>query len=140
MRTKGFLWAWFILELIVIILVAEWIGLLVAILLIILSMLIGGSIMQMQGMTVYRQMQSKVQQGESPAVEVLESAAIVFGGLLMLIPGMVTSIIGLVLLIPGLRRPLLQWMIKRGAVPTGSAQRPSGNVYDAEIERDDKAE
>lgn len=138
---KGFFWIWFVIELLVFFLVAKWLGVLVAILLIILPMIVGGSIMQMQGMTVYRQMQQKIARGESPAVEVLESAAIVFGGILMLIPGIVTTLIGIVLLIPGLRRPLLQWLIRRGAIPAhvqkANHTSGSGRIYDAEVDRDD---
>ena len=138
---KGFFLVWLIVELVVFYLVAEWLGFLVAILLIILPMIIGGGIMQSQGFANMRRLQEKMQTGESPAVEVLESVAIVFGGMLMLIPGMVTSVIGIVLLIPGIRRGLLSWLLRKHLVKPGAKhgdqQKAQGKIYDADSWHDD---
>lgn len=130
---KGFFLVWLIVELVVFYLVAEWLGFLIAILFIILPMIIGGGIMQSQGFHNMRRLQEKMQTGESPAVEVLESVAIVFGGMLMLIPGMVTSVIGIVLLIPGIRRGLLSWLLRKHLVQP----KAQGRIYDADSWHDD---
>lgn len=134
---KGFFLAWIIIELFVFILFVNWLGAFAAILLVILPMVFGGGIMQMQSMEVVRQAQQKMAHGESIEQEAMENLAVVTGGMLMLIPGIVTSIIGILLLIPGVRRNLLAWMFKQRIIRAGAA-RATGTVIEGEYTEEDK--
>lgn len=134
---RGFFLVWLVIELLVFILFVDWLGALAAILLVILPMVFGGGVMQMQSMEVVRQAQQKMARGESVEQEAMENLAVVMGGMLMLIPGIVTSIIGILLLIPGVRRNLLAWMFKQQIIRTGAA-RATGTIIDGEYTEEDK--
>ena len=102
---------WVVLELIVFVLVAKVVGLTAAILLVILSMIIGSGMMRSEGYHILRQTREDMMDGKSPAGGMLESLSVALGGFLMIIPGFITSFIGILLLIPGIRRSILQSFI-----------------------------
>lgn len=100
-----------VIELLVFVLVAKIIGILAAILLIILSMVVGGGLMRSEGYHTLQRTREEMTEGKSPAKGMLESLSIALGGFLMIIPGFITSIIGIFLIIPGIRRIILQSFI-----------------------------
>jgi UPF0716 protein FxsA len=94
---------WLIIELVVFFLVAEWIGILMAVLLVVLSMIIGAGVVRSQGSEAFQRAQQKAMTGQAPQKEMMQGMAIVLGGFALMIPGFVTSIIGILLVIPGIR-------------------------------------
>lgn len=108
-------------ELWVIVQVAEGIGVLNAIGLLLLVSIAGAWLLKQQGMATWRRLQATLQRGEMPTNEVTDGAMILFGGALLLTPGFLTDIVGLVLLIPptrvalkgAMRRLLARWARKR---------------------------
>ena len=63
--------------------------------------------------------------GRVPAREVLDGALVIFGGALLLTPGFITDILGLVLLLPP-TRALVRAVVSRAASRTGwSRRRPA---------------
>ena len=65
--------------------------------------ILGSMLMRAQGRAAWRRFNEAMYAGRVPAREVLDGALVMFGGLLMLTPGFITDILGLLLLIPPTR-------------------------------------
>jgi UPF0716 protein FxsA len=89
-----------IAELAVVIQVGQAIGVWWTIALLIADAILGSILMRQQGRAAWQRFNEALQVGRVPAREVLDGALIVFGGLLLLTPGFITDILGLLLLIP----------------------------------------
>jgi UPF0716 protein FxsA len=108
-------------ELWVIVQVAQGIGVLNAIGLLLLVSLAGAWLLKQQGIATWRRLQATLQRGEMPTNEVTDGAMILLGGALLLTPGFITDAVGLVLLIPasraalkgGMRKLLARWAKRR---------------------------
>lgn len=94
---------WPLAELFVIIKVAEAIGFLWMLLLLILSWPVGTRFLRRQGRAAWRQFVAAIQAGRPPADEALNGALVLVGGGLLMVPGFISDVIGLVLLIPPTR-------------------------------------
>jgi UPF0716 protein FxsA len=102
-----------ILELYLLIQVGSHIGALNTILLVLLTAGIGVSLLRKQGLTTLQRVQSQMQQGEIPALGMLEGMLLFFAGALLLTPGFVTDTIGFLLMIPPLRKLIALWLLER---------------------------
>jgi UPF0716 protein FxsA len=101
---------WPIAELFVAIEVARAIGVLETILLLILSWPLGIWAVRAQGAAAWRRLTVSMAERRAPGPELLDGALVLLGGLLLVVPGFLTDVIGLVLLFPPTRaavRPLL---------------------------------
>ncbi|HEX3874070.1 MAG TPA: FxsA family protein [Solirubrobacteraceae bacterium] len=92
-----------VLEIYVIVLVGEAIGLLWTVVLLIASSMIGVRLVRSQGRAVLRNFQSAIAAGRPPAREALDGALVFVGGALLIAPGFITDVIGAILLIPPTR-------------------------------------
>ena len=92
-----------IAELAVVIQVGQAIGVWWTIALLIADSILGSILMRHQGRVAWRRFNEALQEGRVPAREVLDGALIMFGGALLLTPGFITDILGLLLLIPPTR-------------------------------------
>lgn len=129
-------------ELYVIIQVGEAIGALPTIGLLVLDSLLGAWLLRHQGRSAWRRFRAALAEGRPPAREVLDGALVIFGGALLLTPGFITDVLGLVLLIPptralvrrGLvrhfRSRLLIGLVARG--PGNAPRRPARQDYDVD--------
>ena len=78
---------WPVAELFVLIKVAEAIGVLYAILLLVVSWPLGTWVLRSQGRAAWRRLSAAVAAGRSPGREVLDGALVLIGGLLLIVPG-----------------------------------------------------
>ena len=89
-----------------------------------LTAFFGVALLKNQGLSALKRVRSDVAKGNTPVTSIADSISLVFGGGLMLIPGYVTDILGLLLFIPGFRTIcgiyLLNWI--------GNSQRFNGFV------------
>lgn len=92
-----------ILELYVIIQVGGAIGILPTLLLLVVDSVLGTILLRSQGRAAWRRFTTAAQEGRVPHREALDGALVIFGGALLLTPGFVTDIVGLLLLIPPTR-------------------------------------
>jgi UPF0716 protein FxsA len=92
-----------IVELAVIIKIGAAIGVLNTIGLLILSSIVGAWLMKREGLGVVRRMQIAVAQGRVPGRELVDAFLILFGGALMVAPGFLTDVLGMLLLLPPVR-------------------------------------
>ena len=110
-----------IAEMAVLIKVGTLIGVLPTIALVVLTAVMGVSLMRVQGLATLARVQEKLQRGEIPETELLEGVMLLIGGALLLTPGFITDTMGFICLIPGLRQPIARWIMARGirSVPIG---------------------
>ncbi|GGA52804.1 FxsA family protein [Paenibacillus physcomitrellae] len=74
--------------------------------------IIGGLMMQFEGRKIMADAKMKANGGQLPGKLVLNGICVFGGGILLLIPGFVTDIIGFLLVFP-LTRPLLRYPIRK---------------------------
>src|SRR5205085_8656235 len=79
------------------------IGLLETVLLLIVTWPLGSWALRSQGRVAWRRLSDALAQGRRPAREVLDGALVLIGGLLLIIPGFITDVIGVLLLAPPTR-------------------------------------
>lgn len=91
---------WPLAELFVIVKISEAVGFLFMLLLLIVSWPIGSWIIRHEGRAAWRRLQVALAAGRIPTNEVLDGALVLFGGLLLLVPGFITDTIGLLILLP----------------------------------------
>ncbi len=92
-----------IVELYVIVQVAGGIGVLETIGLLIVVSIVGAWLVKHQGLSVLRQIQQRIRQGQMPTAQLVDGGLILFAGALMLTPGFVTDAVGVLLLLPPTR-------------------------------------
>jgi UPF0716 protein FxsA len=109
------------LEIFVFVQVGQWIGFGWALLALIAISLFGAWLVKREGLGTWRRAQAQLRAGEIPAGEVVDGALIAGAGLLLLVPGFVTDVVGLLLLLPPLRWPARRWMQRHRYVRTGNA-------------------
>ncbi|HDR7793398.1 TPA: membrane protein FxsA [Bacillus luti] len=75
---------------------------------------VGAYLARRQGFKVLREIQSKLNRGEMPGGAVLDGIFVFVGGILLVLPGYVTDIIGFIFIVPATRsllKPLvMKWM------------------------------
>lgn len=129
-----------IVELYVIIQIGSWIGVVPTIALLLADALLGSLLLRHQGRGAWRRFNAALAEHRFPGREVADGLLIAIGGTLLLTPGFVTDIVGLIFLIPPSRaliRRLMSGYVGRRFVvmdvpgaggPAG--QRASGRSYD----------
>jgi UPF0716 protein FxsA len=105
-----------LVELYVIIQVGQAIGVLPTIGLLFADSILGAVLLRSQGRAVWLRFNTALSEGRVPARETFDGAMVIFGGALLLTPGFITDVFGLLLLIPPTRaaiRGLLTRLAKR---------------------------
>ncbi len=119
--------------------VAQAIGVLFTLLLVILTSFIGVSLVRTQGMKILAQMQLKIANGESPAAEMIKSVSILLAGFLLLLPGFFTDFLGLLLLLPPIQNSLTLRLLPylRFQRSGGGFGSQGGETFEGEFKRKD---
>ncbi len=104
-----------LIELAVLIQVGSMIGVLPTLLLIVASAILGSVLLRVAGIATAWKAREKLARGELPEQEVLEGLLIAVGGGLLLLPGFISDIFGLLCLIPFTRRLLVGKVRQRAA-------------------------
>jgi UPF0716 protein FxsA len=102
-----------IIEIFLLIKVAGIIDWLPTIALIVLTAVIGASLLRTQGSQTYMRFNQALNEGRVPANEILEGVALLVGGALLLTPGFFTDLIGFICLLPFTRRPIATFLVNR---------------------------
>jgi UPF0716 protein FxsA len=90
---------WPVAEVFVAIKVAEAIGVLFTVLLLIAGVPLGVWLTRAEGRTAWRRLSAAVAAGRPPGREVIDGALVLIGGILFIVPGFITDVIGLLLLV-----------------------------------------
>ncbi|ROQ62958.1 UPF0716 protein FxsA [Streptomyces sp. 840.1] len=155
--------AWAVLEIWLLIVVADVAGGFTVLLLLAAGVVLGAVVMKSAGRRAFRNLTETLQQmpgqpgageGSSPAPAGSRgNGYLMLGGLLIMIPGMISDVAGLLLLVPPLRSALSKYTERslerrmRRAAPGGLSDafqqarmhRPDGKVVQGEVIRDDPA-
>ena len=81
--------------------------------LVILTALAGAHLARMQGMSTMLRIRENLDQGFMPAEELLDGVLIFLAGMVLLTPGFLTDIAGLLILLPATRNLFKQWLRKK---------------------------
>ena len=126
-----------IAELALLIQVGQLIGVWWTILLLIADAMLGSWLLRSQGRAAWRRFNQALGGGRIPHREVVDGVLIIFGGALLLTPGFISDIFGLLFLIPPTRAVMRRLLVRRGmlklvgAMP-GTASPPNGRPHDVE--------
>jgi UPF0716 protein FxsA len=117
-----------IVELYVIIQVAQVIGGWETVALLIVESILGAWLMKRQGRGVLARIQMSLDAGRMPTKELVDGGLILFAGALMLTPGFVTDILGFVLLVPPTRALVRAALMRRYKDRLGTGSTILGGV------------
>ena len=125
-----------LVELYVIVQVAGTIGALATLASLLVVSLVGAWLVKREGLGVMRRMQDTLGRGELPAAEVVDGGLLLMAGTMLVVPGFVTDLAGLVLLVPPVRALLRRRLLARwgagDAVGGFGPGRWRGRVVDVE--------
>ena len=94
---------WAALELFVAIKIADAIGVLATVVLLLLSWPLGSWAIRSQGRAAGRRLGEAVSAGRSPGREVLDGVLVLLGGVLLIVPGFISDALGVLALLPPTR-------------------------------------
>ncbi|GAA3369095.1 FxsA family protein [Streptomyces sannanensis] len=145
--------AWLVLEIWLLILVAEAIGGLTVLALLVGAAVLGGAVIKQAGRRAFRRLTETFQPGAAtePGSEGSGNALTMLGGLLLILPGFISDLAGLLCLVPPVRKWLGRYTERalerrmRRATPgsLGNAfqqarmHRPDGKIVQGEVIRED---
>jgi UPF0716 protein FxsA len=100
-------------ELFILIKIGSHIGGLNTILLVLMTAMLGVLLARLQGLRTLQQIHLNLSQGQIPAEELIDGVLILFGGILLITPGVLTDLFALVLLFPFTRTYFKRWLRRR---------------------------
>ncbi|MFZ0089024.1 MAG: FxsA family protein [Solirubrobacteraceae bacterium] len=131
-----FLVLWPVAELFVAIKVAEAIGIVLTVVLLLVGVPIGMWLTRTEGRTAWRRLRLAVTAGRPPGHEAINGALVLFGGLLLVTPGFITDAVGLFFLVAPTRalarRTIARHFRSRLLVGAMRAARTPRSVYDVD--------
>ncbi|MGE4570021.1 MAG: FxsA family protein [Gammaproteobacteria bacterium] len=104
-----------LLEIYVLVSVGNAIGGFSTVFLVIITALIGSSLLKHQGWSTMAKAQRSMAEGKTPAFEMMEGVVILISGVMLLTPGFITDTIGLLGLIPLSRRYFINNILEKNA-------------------------
>ena len=102
-------------EIYVLVSVGDAIGAWSTILLVIITALIGSTLLKQQGWSIMAKAQQNIAEGRTPALEMLEGVVILVSGVLLLTPGFITDGLGLLGLMPWSRSYFINHILEKNA-------------------------
>ncbi len=112
---------WPLAEIAGFVIVGKAVGLWITLALVVGTAVLGLSLIRSQGMQMLRQMSAEGRQGRMPASSMVDGAMIVIAGILLMLPGFLSDIVGIALIIPPVRK-LLWTLIGRRVVVVQSGR------------------
>ncbi|NNC24431.1 FxsA family protein [Salinisphaera sp. USBA-960] len=124
-----------IAELWLLIEVGRQIGALATVVIVVITAIVGSQLARRQGIDVLARIRKTQARGEMPALPMLNGAALLLAGFMLLTPGLITDAVGFALLIPRLRERIARYLVSRIIVSTPfGRQSPFG---DSDTDNDD---
>ncbi|MDP1931348.1 MAG: FxsA family protein [Gammaproteobacteria bacterium] len=132
-------------ELLILLEVADRIGALYTVLLIVVTAALGIHLLKRQGISTLTRFQQRLHSGDIPGQEIVEGMIIAFCGALLLAPGFITDTLALLGLLPAVRAGIAKRILRSGSVFVsggsfsagshvhyGSTQKEDGEIIDGE--------
>ena len=145
-----------LVELYLIIEIGSMIGALWTVLLVVLTAVIGVSLLRIQGLSTLNRARNSMAMGTMPAMEMMEGMALAVGGALLITPGFITDTLGFLCLIPATRRAMIRYLMARSVMvgstyssqnyrhhphqggPSQGSSGSGGRTIEGEFQRKDK--
>lgn len=127
-------------EIALFILVGKAIGVLATLGLVVAAMVAGALILRSLGPKTVEKVRADLAIRRLPARPIAEGAATAVAAMLLIVPGFLSDLLGLLLLIPGVREGLWRWMASRirvvhvGGMSTGGPTRPEPPLVELQAE------
>lgn len=118
-----------IIEMVLLIKVGQWIGIVPTVGMVMLTAVVGLSLLRRQGLSTLLRANQKIEQGGLPAQEMVEGILLAIGGALLLTPGFFTDAVGFYCLLPFTRKPLVKQLLKRGMFMAAGAMGDGAQFY-----------
>ena len=121
------------------IIVGKYLGVMLTLLLILATIFLGFIVLRLHGFLTMAKLQRSLNIGEHPGIGMLQGTLLMFSGILLVIPGFVSDFIGLLLLIPQVRKWVVKLMVKKGlAGPKAKTKaEKKSRVIEGEFHRED---
>ncbi|WP_133405612.1 FxsA family protein [Parashewanella tropica] len=117
--------------------------------LIILTTILGGSLVRSQGIENLKRVRSKLDHGELPGSEIIQSMMLAIAGVMLFLPGFITDFVGILFLTPFTRKPIARFMLSKMKVQMVNRQsgfhyqqgfgqsdfKQDGDVFEGDFER-----
>jgi UPF0716 protein FxsA len=130
-----------LLEIAAFVVVGSKIGVLWTIALVILSAVAGSVLLRIQGFGALNRIRSEMAEGRDPGRELAHGFMIVLAGILLVIPGFVTDVIGLLLFIAPVREAAWRFLKRRMVIASSGTgfggfrtSRHGGPIVDLDVE------
>lgn len=132
-----------LVEIAVFVAVGSEIGVLATLGLVLATTILGAVLLRIQGLGAMAAIRASMEAREAPGRELVHGAMIMLAGLLLLLPGFVTDVLGLLLFVPPVREAAWSFLRKRivvvdvagGARRPGAGRRRDGRTID--LDEDD---
>ncbi|MFP5283155.1 MAG: FxsA family protein [Actinomycetes bacterium] len=129
-----------ILEVWLLIQVGQQIGVLPTLAILVVEALLGAWLMRREGSRAWAALNTAFASGRMPTKELADAALVLVGGVLLMLPGFATDVMGLLCLLP-LTRPLLRRLLgvlvarrlERSGLPVRGPRPDSGTVIEGEV-------
>ncbi len=105
-----------LLDFVVLFSLGSQIGLLPTLALVLITGAVGLHLIRREGRATLMRAQERLQRGEMPSGELMEGAALIFGGALLMAPGFLSDAFGLLCLLPASRGLLTRGLSGNGAI------------------------
>ena len=133
-----------VFEVYVLVQVGQRIGVWWTVLILVAEAVLGAWLLRREGARAWRALDGAFRGGRIPTGELADAALVLVGGVLLMLPGFVTDVLGLFFLIPFTRpfaRSVLGFFVARrlsraGIVPGGSSPYARGDVVEGEVVAD----
>lgn len=102
-----------LLEIGVLVKIGQSLGLWMTLAIVFATAILGAAVIANQGFNAPFRMQDAIRRGETPIATMFDGALIWFAGFLLLTPGFIADGLGLLLLVPPIRRVLSRWIAKQ---------------------------
>jgi len=116
-----------LLEIYVLVKIGGFLGAWPTVALVVVTALVGSALVRSQGLQLLQQLQQRMAQGEMPGQQLVEGGMLIITGVLLVTPGFVTDICGLLLLQPAIRANIAKFIMAN--VKLNSTASMSGGFY-----------
>jgi UPF0716 protein FxsA len=121
-------------ELYVILTVSDSIGLAPTLAILVADSLLGSWLLKSQGRAVWQRFNETLRAGRVPHREIVDGVLVIFGGAMLITPGFLTDILGVLLLLPPTRKLIRSLVMRRlgqrvAVGVAGRARRPRGDRH-----------
>jgi len=128
-----------LIEIAVMIKVGQWIGFWPAFGLVVATFIVGSLVLGRSGLTSALRVREALERGEPPVAAMVDSALVVLAAILLITPGFIADVVGMILLIPPIRRMLARVALRNAFVvgdirkqPGPFSERKTGGAADAD--------